>query len=1251
MNRFKVCNVILKTVLIKKTIFLLLTMALFLPITASLNSAAVKNVPLKSTELLNENLLAKNKATATVNSKYLFENNLNDESNQYNLILNGDESYTSSANGMGLNLSGKRWVDLPLQLSQDLQRDKSFSISADFMLPNTGIDESTRIILSNKSWSYDEPGFKITAYNEKTEWQPEGMLYVDFNIGVGVTEIYGRFYDIPMDQWHRVSVDIDFEDELVSFGINGRIYQQSLTANINGNTIDPSVFIEWLGQRKIRLGAHYSDDSIEPPWHDSSAISGGNNTTAIVADAYFDNLIVQSPKPAGDPAFLGSALTSLTQFLEGSLQLTEAEQEQLLTGIRANLNGINFVDISAEAKAFIQAHSDQIGSLYIIDNKNSSEYKRYVDFSAVSKAYVDLGVWMMKEGLTPSSVSSAKDIKFTEHTYFPGELPADAERVADGSADVLAKYELDPGYLMGGMKQNPNSELSSYLYRPTGYYAPAGEVVTISVDPALVNTGLYIRLGGQKENHMLLSSTNRFPLISTDYRIEAAEFEVINPLGGGIYLLVPQDTDIGWVSIGIKNAVRAPYFSSRAGHKTPTADWNNIKQYPGLFAEFESDKFMITVPTSQIQNFDQPDLLLQRWDRIMDIFQIIHGRPLSRVRSEAYMLDSASAVVGSYPGGYPVTPGLWAEGQNGITDGYFSPFAVLNYGNWEENEGFSVMLHELGHHHYGRFIEIGEQEAFVNVPGAAVLNDIFDLNYDDALKYSGYQRFSRIDAAIDWMVTYNFRNGNPIGNDPTTEYQPIETSYQARGYAKYLDIADIFDSWDALGDIYNKFYLQDLASGTPADTQIGVTHDEFLREGSEALQCNLASLFHFWGIHPSAGLSTELSSLSPCDGALERLTTYLDTAPRTNEDLRLFHQLKTDVDQNQVKFQIYDPLLETFDHSYGQQIRDIGASILATYFDVDLDQVPSTPVLNTAVFNHTGSNDTITFAWTTSVDPEGHNLQYSWRLINATTDEVLLYKSWIEGSSVDITKDELTQALASYVNLDGTTLLAQEVTTSDLFTIVKSERLESAYRKGSAVARNQILADFDYSITDKTVVFSEKAVSANQLTYSWDFGDESSLSNEKNPTHNYAETGVYTVTLTVTDGTSLSDIKTETVVIGIEASPDLNWSVSNTVVSFNNLTTNGIGELTYSWNFGDGNNASSVSPQHTYSTDGTYSVVLTVTDEYSAYSKTKSLTISTSPSTGGGNSGGKGGGGGSVGFETLLLTILSLVCYRRRTSL
>jgi len=1004
------------------------------------------NIPVKQSIAQKTGSKFVSQNVAVVDSEYLFENNLSDESNQYAITLNGEESYEQSNTGMGLNLPGKRWVDLPLQLSQDLQRDDSFFISVDFMIPNMGIDESTRVILSNKTWDYSEPGFKITAFNEKTEWQPEGMLYVDFNIGVGNTEIYGRFYDIPMDEWHTVSINVNFAQELVSFTINGRVYQQSLTANINGNTIDPSLFIEWLAERRIRLGAHYSEPGIEPPWHDEWAIIDGNNTTAVVADAQFDNLIIQSPKPPGDPALLKSSFTELTQHLEGTATLDELELEQLLVGIRANLEGSNFNEFSTEAKAFINAHSSTIGSLYIIGHRDSSDYKRYDDFSAVSKAYVDLGVWMMKHGLTPNTVSSAANITFPEHTYFPGKLPADAARVESGSADILAQYVLDPGYLMGGMKENPNDELTSYVYRPTGYYAPAGEAVTISVDPSLVNSGLHVRVGGQKENHMLIGSTNRFPVISVDYRIEAAEFDVINPLGGGIYILVPQGVDIGWINVEIDGAVRAPYFSTRTGHETSLSDWESIKQFPGLFAEFESDKFMITVQTSGVQDFTQPGLLLERWDNVMDIFQILHGRPLERVRAEAFMQDSASAVVGSYPGGYPITPGFWAEGPNGITDGYFSPFAVLNEGNWEENEGFSVMLHEMGHHHYGRFIEVGEQESFVNVPGAAVFNDLFNVDLDDSLKYAGYQRFSRSDAAIDWMVTHNFRNGNPIGFDPTTDYQPIETSYQARSYAKFLDLADIFGSWEAIGDIYERFYLQDLENGTPADTQVGVSHDEFLQQGSTALQCNLASLFHFWGIHPSTSVASELAVLPPCSGALERVLDYLDAAPRTNEDLRFFHTEKTDFHEDQLKFQIYDQLLPVFDQSHGQQIRTIGTEILKTYFNVEADAVPSTPTILSTSFNlDPDAPSDINFSWSESVDPEGHQLKYSWKLIVAGSEEVILSRSWVEGTSVDITGAELQTALQPYIDSVENLVLAQQVTTADIFTVVASEIVETNF--------------------------------------------------------------------------------------------------------------------------------------------------------------------------------------------------------------
>ena len=644
---------------------------------------------------------------------------------------------------------------------------------------------------------------------------------------------------------------------------------------------------------------------------------------------------------------------------------------------------------------------------------------------------------MLGEGLTPSTASAATGISIVEHKEFPGALPHDAQRVSNGEADIRAQFVLPPGYLMGGMKSDPDSELSAALYRPTGYYAPAGELVTITVDDSWVNSGLHIRVGAHQDNHMPLSSTSRFPKLNVDYRIESNTIEVINPLGGGIYILVPQGVDLGWQKVQISGAVRSPYFSTRAGHETALADWQSIKNFPGVFADFESDKFMITVPTYGIQNFDQPKELLDRWDRIMDLFQILHGRPLERSRAEAYLLDASQLVIGSFPGGYPVTPGFYAEENGDITQGYYSPFAALNDKHWETDRGMLVMLHELGHHHYGRFISVGEQESFVNVPSAAVLNDVFGLDYDEATRYSGYQLFDRTDAAIDWMVTHNFRNGNPIGYDPTTDFQPIETSYQTRGHAKYVDLADISGGWKGVGKVYEMFYLQDLAAGNPPQTQYGVSHDEFLQKGSEALNCNLASLFHFWGIQPTSSAASTLREYPACEGALARVKHYLDNAPRTNEELVQFHTEKTAIDEGQLKYQVYDQLLVTFDASYGQQIRDIGAEILNTYFDVEKDNAPSAPSVSTTEIDYTsGQTNDITFAWTEAVDPEGQSLKYSWRLSNESTGEVLLTRNWVDGLSVTITGNELQQIKS---HLESGVTLSQQVTTSDTFTIVQSD--------------------------------------------------------------------------------------------------------------------------------------------------------------------------------------------------------------------
>ena len=267
------------------------------------------------------------------------------------------------------------------------------------------------------------------------------------------------------------------------------------------------------------------------------------------------------------------------------------------------------------------------------------------------------------------------------------------------------------------------------------------------------------------------------------------------------------------------------------------------------------------------------------------------------------------------------------------------------------------------------------------------------------------------------MVTHNFRNGNPIGYDPTTDFEPIETSYQARGHAKYVDLAAIFNGWEVLGDIYETYYFEDTASGEPPGTQIGVSHDEFLLKGTQAINCNLGSLFHFWGIHPSDEVFAQLSDYQACDGALERVMFYLDNAPRTNEELTEFHTEKTAVHENQLKFQIYDQLLPSYDTSYGQQIRDTGAQILKDYFDIDADGIPTQPAMQMTQFNFDPSvrND-VQFSWSPSVDPESKALKYSWVLMRADTEEVLLSRTWLPGTNAVIAGADMYAALEEYID-------------------------------------------------------------------------------------------------------------------------------------------------------------------------------------------------------------------------------------------
>jgi PKD repeat protein len=154
------------------------------------------------------------------------------------------------------------------------------------------------------------------------------------------------------------------------------------------------------------------------------------------------------------------------------------------------------------------------------------------------------------------------------------------------------------------------------------------------------------------------------------------------------------------------------------------------------------------------------------------------------------------------------------------------------------------------------------------------------------------------------------------------------------------------------------------------------------------------------------------------------------------------------------------------------------------------------------------------------------------------------------------------------------------------------------------------------------------------LSYSWDFGD-GNTSTDQNPTHTFAAPPpaarplfeavtptAITVTVTVTHSNTLSD--SETVVVTVTFSenlPPVITDVSATPSSgdvplavYFSITANDPegGDLSYFWDFGDGNNSAEEDPSHTYTSSGNYNVTVTVTDGESSSTEDTSITIAAS---------------------------------------
>ena len=135
---------------------------------------------------------------------------------------------------------------------------------------------------------------------------------------------------------------------------------------------------------------------------------------------------------------------------------------------------------------------------------------------------------------------------------------------------------------------------------------------------------------------------------------------------------------------------------------------------------------------------------------------------------------------------------------------------------------------------------------------------------------------------------------------------------------------------------------------------------------------------------------------------------------------------------------------------------------------------------------------------------------------------------------------------------------------------------------------------------DFTVAFMENT--ANAISLIWDFGDDSPLSNEDNPTHTYTEPGTYQVSLTAIGPQGCQSISES---LEIQVSDTLFANFSSNPLPPDTLTIPeadvqfvdaSLNPVSWFWKFGDGKTSTEKSPLHSYWQPGEYEVVLVITD-------------------------------------------------------
>lgn len=164
-------------------------------------------------------------------------------------------------------------------------------------------------------------------------------------------------------------------------------------------------------------------------------------------------------------------------------------------------------------------------------------------------------------------------------------------------------------------------------------------------------------------------------------------------------------------------------------------------------------------------------------------------------------------------------------------------------------------------------------------------------------------------------------------------------------------------------------------------------------------------------------------------------------------------------------------------------------------------------------------------------------------------------------------------------------------------------------------ASAQCQASFTPNSQGSNIQFLNNSTGPYQQVF-WDFGD-GTTSTIISPWHQFTQPGIYTVCLTVGDSsTSCFDTYCQNIAYQGTGNCDATFSFVDSSGFTWFYPTTFQSNLSYYWNFGDGNSSTQVYPVHQYANPGTYLACLTVIDSANNCFDTYCDSVSNLPPTG-----------------------------------